>query len=236
MRLTLVVLVLASAAAAAAPARAEHELPGCRWSLPDKATHEQVLEEDARLDKCQRDFMGVVPIEEQAATGDSVVRAYVIRGERALPLFIEYVSAQDGRAWLDVRTLSDEKPRIVDPISNEEFQIVHSRWDARNRTVEADKAKYDLENKLPVPPGVVETVCIGGRGATVEVANAGRAERAELDPCYPSEWQFVDFLYAQALKDAGDCAERTRGGGGSDDEELMRCLFDEGARTRNPSR
>jgi hypothetical protein len=228
--LRIVLFTLAFGLAAINHAAAEYEPQECRGFFPNGQTKDEFLAAVVKLDKCQRNFMGVVSIDQQAAARESVVRAYIDRGERALPLFIEYVLADDGHAWLDVRTLSEKNPRLVASISDESFLAVQSRWEARNEIGAEDKAKYNLEKVTEEKRGI-ETVCIPAGGGTIETAKAGHVERVGLGGCdKPWEFQFVDFLYAHALKDAGDCAERYRDG--SDDERLMHCMFEESGRMR----
>jgi hypothetical protein len=214
--------------APAIPSLAEYEPPQCRGFFSGNQTKDEFNAAILKLDKCQRDVMGVVPIEERAAAGQSVVRAFIWRGERALPLFIEYVRAGNDRAWLNVRTIDEAIPHYSWPISDGEFQAVRSRWLDQDRMIAINKRELEAEaaETAKHPNSAVESICINiMTGAKVETAAEGRSTRRDLDACNQPEYDFVDFLYAQALRDAGDCSERIHNG--EDDERLLACLSQE---------
>jgi hypothetical protein len=201
---------------------AEHTLQACQDIVSGtNESKEELPAELKRYDECERDFINVIPIGQEAAAGENVVRALIWRGERALPLFIEYARAKDGRTWLDVRAITEVKPRQFWSIPNSEFDVVRNRWLEQDQRSAVGKAEQEAE-KTKDRSSALETVCIGSLGATVETAEDGRTARVELDACNSWEYDFVYFLYAQALKDAGDCAQQEREG--REDIRLIRCL------------
>jgi hypothetical protein len=165
--------------------------------------------------------MGVLSIEQRAAAGQSVVRSYIQRGERSLPLFIEYVRGTDGRLWVDVRALAPDRPRLTATVTEEAFSVVQSRWNRQAEISVAAKNQYDAEKDHKSAPGI-ETVCIPRWGATVETAQAGRVERVELDSCKEWEFQFAHFILSRALHDVGKCSSDLATS--TDDDRLLLCI------------
>jgi len=216
------VLSFAPCLAMALSARAEYEPSPCQGFFSDNPTGAQIDLALAALNKCQRTFMGVVAIEQRAAAGESVVRAFIQRGERQLPLFVEYVHSPEGRTWLDVRTIVESRPKYVVPVPEASFSAVQVQWLRRGLPSVSARVQYDLKHVTKTKEAV-ETVCIPSWGATIEVAKEGRTESVKLDSCKPSEFQFIHFLLAQAAIDSGECAAGHAVG--SEDDRLQACLL-----------
>lgn len=209
-------------------ASAEYEPKACRSGFfSDSQTDDEFFAALAALDKCQRDFLGIIPIEQRRSVGEEVVRAYVRRGERSLPVFVEYVREPRGRAWLSVKILEESKPSVTVVLADSDFSKVQARWIARARFEASWKTEYEARKAEEDKQGV-ESVCIGYEGAAVESVHANSTERVDLDGCKPWEFAFVDFLFAEALNDTGRCAQRFRSG--RDDERLVSCVFAAGHR------
>lgn len=199
------------------PASAQYAPQSCRDMLPDTMSDAAFLAALPNYQRCLRDFLGIVPIETRASSGDEVVRAWIDRGERNTAMFIEYRKAKSGTAALQVKVLAEDKPSLSMTVAPDAFAAVQSRWNGRAAYEAEAKGTQDLFGES----AGIRTVCVPSWGAQVETASGGAVTSTELDSCKSWEFAFAHDIIARALKDSG-CAALVRDG--SDDMRLRACV------------